>query len=369
MTLSERKLWSVLISVNGIGKVSFRNVLRKLEEIDHSLEDFWHGSRSLWKKCGLGERERDSLANFQNKHTPESFYQYLQSQQIEVVTERDECYPELLQHCEDRPVLLFVKGDTSFWNQTPIAVVGSRNITPYGEMVTRKLVSELVSLEATIISGFMYGVDVEAHLSALACNGQTVGVLGYGFQHIYPRSKEQRSFYREMLEKGATFVTEFAPHVTPVAGNFPTRNRIIAGMSLSVVVTEAAEKSGSHITVDCALEYGRDVCAVPGPITSEYSEGTKWLINQGARLVSSGYEVLQEVGAAKVAQSAEGKINKIVFDSQSQEKIYKKLQGQPLTTDELSDVLSLDVVELVATLSTLEISGLVQKSGEAWIVL
>jgi predicted Rossmann fold nucleotide-binding protein DprA/Smf involved in DNA uptake len=142
----------------------------------------------------------------------------------------------------------------------------------------------------------MYGVDVTAQQQAVQSGGETIGVLGYGFNHIYPQT--HRPIMRDMLQTGqATFISEYPPWVEPSRGTFPQRNRLIAGMSLAVLVTEAGAKSGTQITVGYALDYGRDVFAVPGPITSQYSEGVKKMLNQGARLVSSGQELLHNLSA------------------------------------------------------------------------
>lgn len=182
------------------------------------------------------------------------------------------------------------------WKNVPVvAVVGARNMTAYGEQVTSALAGGLSRCGATIVSGFMYGVDCAAHRAALENNGTTVGVLGYGHDFVYPEN--QKELMQEWLEQGMTFVSPFAPSVAPRRGNFPARNRVVASMSHAVVVTEAAEKSGSLITASYAAQEGHVVCAVPGPITNPYTRGTRELINQGAALVAGAEEVLLEIEA------------------------------------------------------------------------
>jgi DNA processing protein len=237
-------------------------------------------------------------------------------------------------------------------------------------MVCEQLVPELVALQATIVSGFMYGVDTCAHRQAVMHGGYTVGVLGYGFDHFYPASN--RKFFNEMLARGNGFITEYPPWVSGHKGNFPERNRIVAGMSLATLVIEAGQKSGSHITATFAGEYGRGICAVPGPITNRYSEGTKWLLNQGARLVSSAREVLEEAGVYGTGWSKvipeQTSVNQPSFEDQFQQKVYQQLLNQPLPTDELANQLELSIPDLNTALSLLELEGYLQKQNNTWFV-
>lgn len=174
-----------------------------------------------------------------------------------------------------------------------IAVVGTRHVTDYGRKVTYSLARDLATAGFTIVSGFMYGVDAIAHGAAIDAGGKTIGVLGFGFDYMYPKS--HASLAKRMLETGNTLVTEFEPEVPAMPQNFPRRNRIVSGLCLGVVVTEAAKNSGSMITARLAVEQGREVFAVPGPIDSLYSEGTKELINLGAKLVTNVSDIVDEL--------------------------------------------------------------------------
>lgn len=290
--LLEKKNWAALLAVKGVGRQSLRRCIQTQTKLKVGWKEFWVGKSRLWSKCALSEKQQSALKKFKNEHTVSSYWNLLLSKRIRVISSRETAYPRLLKTIDDQPPLLFVKGTTD-WDKLPIAVVGTRNITSYGRLVTKKITSELVARGATIISGFMYGVDICAQQTALKKQGQTVGVLGFGFDHMYPARHQQ--LFEEMRSQGAVFISEYPPHFQPSAGNFPTRNRIIAGMSLGCVITEAAQRSGSLITAWCAGEYGRDVFAVPGSITNPLSEGTKDLVNQGAMLVSSGREVIAAI--------------------------------------------------------------------------
>lgn len=263
------------------------------------------------------------------------------------------------------------------WDKNPIAVVGTRKITSYGRMVTQKITRELVLEGVTIVSGFMYGVDVCAQQTALHAGGRTVGVLGYGFDHISPCNHEKTML--EMLSQGAVFITEYPPWVSGSPGTYPQRNRIVAGMSLGVVVTEAAKRSGSHITARMAFENGREVFAVPGSITSPYSVGTKELIKEGATMVGSGREIMEEIGLGYGGRSMGYGVLGMEYGGKSmgygvlgidnkkrlslEEKVLNLLKITSMTSDELARELSLGIAEIVSILGLMEIKGIISQEG------
>jgi len=310
----------------------------------------------------------EPVKRFQRLYTLADYWEWLISQKIEVICDIDKRYPFLLTQISDHPPVLFVKGSLRTWDQIPVAVVGTRRATSYGRFATEKLVAELVSLGSTIISGFMYGIDVQAQQTAVKQAGSTVGVLGFGFNHMYPRS--QQKIFDEWLAAGQTFVTEFAPQTLPTKGTFPSRNRIVAGLSRAVVVVEAAAKSGSLITANLALEYGREVMAVPGPIHSLYSQGTIDLINQGARLVTSGLQVFEALGetfqlptaAPDRTKTALGRLDYIQRD------IYISLKNEPQNEDQLQASLNSPMNQVLTALSMMEVAGWLKKTGDVWVV-
>ena len=368
---NEKQLLTSILAVEGIGRRGLRRIIQQLGDLGVPLVDFWQQKPAqIWRLCGLNSKQQQGLRNFKKRFTPESYFGWLSQQNISVITIEDKRYPKLLKQIDDRPLVLYVKGSLLGVNQRPIAVVGTRQISGYGRMVCEQIVPELVAAQATIVSGFMYGVDTWAHRQAVAHGGYTVGVLGYGFDYLYPASN--RKFFNEMLAHGNGFMTEYPPWVSGHRSNFPERNRIVAGMSLATLVIEAAKKSGSHITATFAGEYGRGVCAVPGPIDNIYSEGTKWLINEGARLVSTAREVLEEAGVYGSDWSklipAEEKIAQLSFGDQFQRQIYQQLLNQPLPTDELAKQLELSIPDLNVALSLLELEGYLQKQNNIWFV-
>lgn len=206
----------------------------------------------------------------------------------------DPRYPRMLREIPDPPAVLYVQAtDLSLPLARTIAVVGTRRVTPYGEAVTRRLTRGLVEAGFTIVSGMALGVDAIAHQTALECGGATITVLGSGIDIIYPASNAR--LYRTISQaRGCAILSEFPPGVGPAKEQFPHRNRIISGLSLGVVVIEGTDRSGSLITARYAAEQGREVFAVPGPITSLYSKGPAKLIKQGAKLVESVEDILDE---------------------------------------------------------------------------
>lgn len=370
LSLVEKQNRTALISVTGLGRKFFRNVLKTRKKLGMNWVDFWVGKGKIWEKSGLNKKTCESILKFKKEYKICAYWEYLKKKNISVVDELDKNYPQLLFEAEDRPPILFVKGEIgeiSIWDKTPVAIVGTRKITSYGKMVTKKISRELVLENATIISGFMYGVDVCAQLSALEAGGRTVGVLGYGFDHVSPW--DHVKIMESMLQDGAVFVTEYPPWISASPGTYPTRNRIVAGMSLGVVVTEAAKKSGSHITANLALDYGREVFAVPGSITSPYSVGTKDLIKQGAIMVGSGGEVMRELGGEKENNNErdnEGigqKLNQSGKELSLEEKILKMLKIESMSSDELVRELGLEITKVVSILSLLEVRGVISKDG------
>ncbi len=391
LSQTDRKIITALVSIEGIGRRTIRQLLSYLQKNDFTLAEFW---RNPDKVCSdnfrLNERQIEEFVKFKKKYSFNSYFSHIKEKDASIIFAEDEAYPPLLRQIDDHPILLFAKGNLGFVHNLPIAVVGTRQITGYGKMATSKIVGELVKLDAQIISGVMYGVDSFAHKTCFDKGGQTVGVLGYGFDHCYPKSHGK--FLSDFIEKGGTLLSEFAPYVLPKQGNFPVRNRIVAGMSLGTIVIEAAKKSGSLITARLAGEYGREVFAVPGPITSPYSDGTRELINLGAKMVGSGFEIVSEIeeswgrinkpsaelrstinglriadyessNAQRVTHNAQLAFN---FNNSLEEKVYKLLQSQSLTTDELCEMVELDFDRLSEALTMMEMEGTIGRDGEGW---
>ncbi len=280
-------------SIPGVGPRRFSGLQARYP----SLEPLLTLPRASLVASNIPEKLAQSIVKHRMLHTPESIKKYCEKHTIFILQPEDKAYPLLLKEISDPPVVLYVQGELVPPSSLHIAVVGTRRMTRYGEEVTRKFTRELVGEGCVIVSGFMYGVDACAHKTALECGGRTIGVLGFGFAYMYP--EEHRELARRMLASGNCLLTEFAPWTSPVPGNFPSRNRIVSGMCKGVLVTEAASKSGSKITARCAVDQGREVFAVPGPIQSAFSEGTKELVNMGAKLVTNVGDIFDELGMAR----------------------------------------------------------------------
>jgi DNA processing protein len=210
---------------------------------------------------------------------------------ITVITDRDESYPENLFNIYDRPPLLYIKGNLQK-EDINIAIVGSRLASTYGKFITERISRELAMKGITIVSGMARGIDSAAHRGAIAAQGRTVAVLGCGLDIIYP--PENKNLFSDIVQNGAV-ISEYPPQTQPLSAHFPARNRIISGISYGVVVVEAGEKSGSLITARLALEQGREVFAVPGSIDSVGSRGTNKLIKQGAKLIENIDDILEDI--------------------------------------------------------------------------
>ena len=210
---------------------------------------------------------------------------------LRIVARDDADYPSMIAALPDAPVVLYVKGELPD-GRVRLALVGSRRATAYGRQIARGLAGDLAALGVEIVSGGARGIDTWAHRGALEAGGRTVAVLGCGFAHTYP--PENEDLFEAIAASGA-IVSEFPIETSPLAENFPRRNRLISALSAGTIVVEATDKSGSLITAGHALEQGREVMAVPGPITSEQSRGCHRLIQQGAKLVQTVEDVLSEL--------------------------------------------------------------------------
>ena len=244
----------------------------------------------------LGEKLAHRFFEFRESFDLASYFVRVRENRISVKTLEDKDFPENLKKIDNPPIVLYTKGKLKPQDRLAVAVVGTRLPTQYGKKITQNLVADLVSQEMTIVSGLAYGVDSIAHKAALECGGRTIAVLGGGLDKVYPSS--HRDLAEEITKRGA-LVSEFGLGAENLKGNFPSRNRIISGLSLGVLVTEGSRKSGTKITADWAKKQGRPIFAVPGPITSEMSKAPSILIKMGARLVESVDDVIEGLGLIK----------------------------------------------------------------------
>ena len=292
--IANQKLMRDWIALNMTPGVGPRAAAKLLERFG-SAEGVFGALRSELERLRLRPEAVESIA-LRDRHE-EAARELERVREIEgadVLVLDDGSYPQLLREIPDPPITLYVRGRWQECLEAPsVGVVGSRRCSTYGQNVALMLARELASRGVTIISGLARGIDAAAHRGALEAGGRTVAVLGTGIDEVYPR--DHRKLAAEILERGGALVTQFPLGTPPVAENFPYRNRIISGLSLGVVVVEAAENSGSLITARLALEQGREVYAVPGNVTSRNSFGTNFLIKgAGAKLVQQWQDVVAE---------------------------------------------------------------------------
>ncbi|PID43138.1 MAG: DNA-protecting protein DprA [Proteobacteria bacterium] len=276
----------------------------------------------------------------------------------EAVVFSDDAYPDLLAESYNPPFVLYTCGDRSLLSRPSVAVIGSRAATKYGRRAAFSISAGLAERGVAVVSGLAAGIDAEAHSGCLYGRGKTIAVLGCGLDTVYPRSNQK--LYMEIADKGL-LVSEYPLGTKPEPFRFPARNRIIAGLSLGVVVVEAARKSGSLITVQYALDEGREVFAVPGQIDSVKSTGTHWLLQQGAFLVQSADDIVThlQIGTAAMDGQSSLSLDAIDLDPVSK-RIFAAIENYPVSRDQLLDVVELSPAELSKHLLLLEIEGFIE---------
>lgn len=272
------------------------NILTK-QLIDHfgSASAIFHArKKELAAVEGIGEIRASQIKKFSDHHSSEQELKKIEQHQLRLLFLTDEHYPQRLKNCPDPPLVLFFRGDRSLNPSRIISIIGSRNATDYGKMVTEQLIKALQPYDVMIVSGLAHGIDAIAHRSALQQQLPTIGVMAHGFKTIYPHV--HRSMAKEMIAQGG-LLTEFWFDELPDRHHFPQRNRIVAGISDATIVIETAVKGGSMITADLAFEYNRDVFAVPGRITDLRSSGCLQLIAQNkATAFTSPDQIIHALG-------------------------------------------------------------------------
>ena len=303
----------------------------------------------------IGEAQTAKLIRFKSQFSIKNYARLLGRKKVRFLTLKDKEYPKLLAQIPNPPFVLYIKGNIDF-NSPCFGVVGTRKVTNYGSEVTSILTSELAST-FTIVSGLALGVDAIAHESAIAAGGKTIAVLGCGVNCATPLENE--SLYNSIVQGYGAVISELPLSHPPTLGSFPSRNRIIAGLSSGVLVTEGAEDSGSLITADYALKFKRPVFAVPGPITSTLSKGPYKLISKGAKLVTSADDIFKELKVSN--KSVQSKIAK--GDSKDEILVLRILENEPLHFDEIVRKSNINSSKLGSILSLMEVKGLVKSAG------
>lgn len=352
--MNDKRYWIGFNLVKGIGAVRMRALLAYFD----SLEDAWNAPAEQLQEAGLSPRLAESAVNLRAKVDLEKIWNQIEKQGISVLTWDDELYPPRLKEIEQPPPVLYARGEITLDDHYAVAIVGTRRVTPYGRQIAEDLAAFLAGQGITVVSGLARGVDAVAHSAALKAGGRTIAVLGSGVDKIYP--PEHLQIAEKMMKQGAV-VSDYAVGTPPESANFPPRNRIIAGLSLAVVLVEAGEASGALITADFATEQGREVFAVPGSIHSPASRGTNRLIRSGARPLVAVDEVLEALNLDVVARQEA--VSESLPEDPTEARLLQLLGGEPLHIDELRARCGLPAAEVGASLAMLELKGRARQVG------
>ena len=334
---------------------------RILAEKYATIQDVFGASlKELTSLEGIGQVRARSIKSFKDFSTAETEIRFFEKYRIKPLFITDPHYPQRLLNCYDAPTLLYYKGEADLNHPKIVAIVGTRNHTEYGRQATEKLVKELAAQHVLIVSGLAFGIDAVAHKAALKNNLPTVGVLAHGLDQLYP--SQHAALARDMIKNGGGLLTEFRSGTNPDKHNFPTRNRIVSGMSDATVVIETGVKGGSMITAELANGYNRDVFALPGKTTDHKSTGCNYLIRtHKAILLTEAAELLDVMNWAEKPKVSAKKQREIFIELTEEEKkiitILKEKECTPI--DELNQKSNLSSSAVAAAVLSLELQGVV----------
>lgn len=348
MPLSADTQACVLINMLDFPPAVRAAVLNAVQPVSLLLTESTKGLRS---RAGEGASWIGRAVAFRDSPEFKNELSALQRSGFSVLTLFDAAYPALLKEIYFPPILLYIQGNTQAAQAFSVAIVGSRRASAYGLHVAEQFAYKFGLYSVTVVSGFARGIDTAACNGALHARGKTVAVLGSGLLHVYP--SENKKLIASICKYDGALVSEYPLCTKPLPFNFPRRNRIISGLSKAIIVVEAAVKSGALITASCALEQNRDVFAIPGAITTPLSQGTHNLIKEGARLVSSPEEVLEDLQysfAAETAAAGQTNTNKL----SAEEKIVYNILVHELSVEELVMGSGMDIRTVLQALGSLK---------------
>jgi DNA processing protein len=358
---TEIKYWVGFNNIPGIGRVR----LGQLESHFGSLEPAWKATAGELQRAGLDSPALRAIDQWRSKIDPDAEMEKLVKHHIQVLTCNDDDYPRRLKEIYDYPPVLYVKGAILPEDEWCLAVVGTRRATVYGKQVTQEMVTDLSRSKITIVSGLAKGIDTVAHRTAMEAGGRTLAVLANGLDTVYPA--ENYNLAAAIMENGA-LISEYPVGAKPRAENFPRRNRILSGLSMGVLVTEADENSGAMITARDALEQNREVFAIPGSILSPASRGTNHIIQAGeAKLVTKYTDILEELNLTTVARQME--MSELLPETGIEKQLIQQLSAEPSHIDEVCQRSGLPTATVSSTLAMMELKGLVKQVGTMNYVL
>ena len=286
--LEEKKYWIWFSRIKGLGSRR-KQILLKMYKTPEKIYNL--KKEEILKIKGFNEFLANKIIDKDNKNNLENYIEKMQKEKISIITIDDKEYPNILKNIYDYPISLNITENSNILNNYTIVIVGCRNATEYGIKAAQYFSYNLAKKGINIVSGLAKGIDSCAHIGTIKANGKTIAVVGNGLDIVYPR--ENQYLYEKIVEENGAIISEYPLGTEPEKMNFPARNRIISGISKGIIVIEAKKKSGTLITVDFALEQGRDVYVVPGNINSLNSVGTNDLIKQGAKMVTKVDEIFE----------------------------------------------------------------------------
>ena len=350
-----------LIWLNLIFNNNYTSIINLINSLETS-ESIIDLPISKWKEYELSNEILEKISLQKYKDTAKNILDFCKNNNINITNIFKNNYPANLTYIQNPPTILYYLGELLPQDECSISVVGSRNYTEYGRIATEKIVSTLAKNNITIVSGMARGIDTYAHKTALNQNCRTIAILGCGVNVIYPPNNTE--LYHNIIQNGA-IISEFVPNTKPYSWNFPTRNRIISGISLGTLVVEANIKSGTMTTANWASDQGKTVYAIPGNIFSEQSKGTNKLISEGAKIVTSAADILEDLhGIIKFELESIDTVQlkgeeKLVFDT---------ISSTPISIYEVSFKTSLPISKLNSILTILELDGYIKKlAGDNFI--
>lgn len=358
---NDRLYFNALNQIPSIGSVRFRKIMGHFP----SMAAAWAAGAAELAAAGLEENVVADILGKRSGIDPEKEYARLEAQNVQLLTHADKNYPKLLREIPQSPMVLYCKGASLDADETAVAVVGTRKMSPYGRQAAADIARGLTIGGVAVVSGLALGVDSVVHRAVVESSGRTIAVLACGLDSVYPASNRQIA--ERITAAGGTLVSELPLGTPPLKHHFAYRNRIISGLCLGTVVIEAAAESGALITARHALEQNRQVYTVPGSIYSPGSVGPHNLLKMGAKPVTDAADVLEDLNLVNLAVQEATK--EIIADNDEEAAILKLLTREPKHFDHLAKSAGLPASTVAATLTIMEMKGKVRNLGANQYVL
>jgi len=349
---------------------------KKISDNFSSIESAWNSSTAKLERL-FGTKISKKIIAYRNKINLEKEFEILKNESILIISPKFlfedfiginyQYFPKKLHEIHSSPFVLFSRGNLSLLPKNQLAIVGSRRPTHYGKQIIEKLGPEIAASGLIITSGLAMGIDTLAHRASLDNNQPTIAILGSGLGQKILRKSFSWKLGEEIIEKNGLLISEYPPNSEASKFTFPARNRIISGLSLGVLVIEAAERSGTLITAHYALEQNREVLAIPGNIFSKQSVGTNKLIKQGAEPITSANDLFKSLDWKITQSNPLKKSSEIFFEDEIEKLIYAKLSFDPKPLDKLTRLCKLDISSISIKLSMLELRGIVKNIRGGYI--